>query len=466
MRQRGVLPEPTWYGSPNNLLPKYLAFLRKHKLRYGRNPIADIVSEIRDYETMIRDNESNITYYRDRAAQTRADLAALNVHLARDDEAYEEAAQEILALPFVIASRVDVHGALVLLIRPDRADGVDVGDYQIDYGILRKDQSRATVTATRMPDGRRPWFQRMAYHSERTVCGINLTSYRLSVNSKRIRSDVDAFRMVQLFTYVNNQMKRLLLSNHNEWRVKAERSTLTQLWEGHVACAGDALRRLVELCVGSDDSRESMMQEISSYERGIRSARQRIDEYHRALRRKRAELAQLERDKERTRIDIDIAEAKRDLELITTGLPGVMGMRFERDGTPVVHIRSSWVYKGHRYDLGDYEFSLTKNRGQSSGYGVMPVRLTRMTANQRLSPYLSLYPSDTRENWFCFGGRSTEMHNVLANGEFGHLLNVAIHSINRINDYDRDVCVGRFPEIPLDEVWENRPRRRARRKKR
>lgn len=468
MTSSRTLPNPTWHGSPSNLLPRYVAFLRKHKqssqVTDDNESVADLLASIASYERYLASYEHVFAARQRELARINARITEVRSAISFSDEEYEAAAAALIAHPSVIGSRIDDTGSLVLLVRPRRKDGLDLGDFQIGQDLFKRNGDVLLCRATHWGD---ITFSNLRYNS-RVSEELTIVRYRITANRERLVGNMKRLEVVNMLEYVVRRINRLSSWSYRDF-AKLDEEHAQPLWEGHATMPGKALKQLLKLAIASaekdlirdlEDQKWRITEDINTYRRAM-------SEYQLALRDKRAKLARLERAIAQTVVEIDEDEAKRDLELITTELPGVMGIRFDNDGTPVVHIRSSFLYRGHRYDLGDLEFWLKANTGSSRGYGVMKVMMTRQPANGNYSPYLSIYRDvDSNENWFCFGGRSYSMAQILSRGEFGHLLNVTVHSINRMNAGDESYNARRFVEIPLDEVWQNRPRRRRRRRAR
>ena len=172
------------------------------------------------------------------------------------------------------------------------------------------------------------------------------------------------------------------------------------------------------------------------------------------LRSVNAELAQHRLQIERSDNSIDLEGARRELELITTGIPGVMGLRF-RSNAPVIHVRTSTVWDGRRYDLGDFEVSFSIS-SRHAARRIVPTRLPEGVGDRRL--YWQAY----EDVWFCFGDRAEQLDTLFAQGSFAQFLHYAVNSLCEVNQEDAPQLQD-YPIIPMDEVWFNRPRRRARR---
>lgn len=194
-----------------------------------------------------------------------------------------------------------------------------------------------------------------------------------------------------------------------------------------------------------------------------RGDRQKIIENIRMLQRDlrplHARLAELQAPCDPSADAVDVSAARQELLLITTGIPGIMGMRFERE-VPVIHFRASYVAYGERYDFGDYELVLEET--PSPPTAVIQTRITRYPG-VNIERHQSLpYWFDGNGGWFCFGERATEMRRLFRSCQFGHFVNLAVNSIGSLND-DHQYVISDLTTIPMDAVWHNRPKWRPRR---
>jgi len=187
---------------------------------------------------------------------------------------------------------------------------------------------------------------------------------------------------------------------------------------------------------------------------------------------KRAELKKLQASVDN--LEFDEEAVKKELHYMTS-LPGVMGVRFENvDGkglVPVVHVRTTTVYNGQRYDLGDYELVFYRHHGESAA--VIETRQTRKARSAGI--YYHTGPYDYRcgccryRTWFCFGNRAAELTELFELGSFSAFLHFAINSLNSINESELSYydLGSHFVKIDDDAVWTPRTvtaRRRPRRR--
>lgn len=179
-----------------------------------------------------------------------------------------------------------------------------------------------------------------------------------------------------------------------------------------------------------------------------------LREYQARLRIVSAELVLHHHRTEQGNNSIDLESARKELELITTGIPGVMGLRF-RSNAPVLHVRTSVVWDNKRYDLGDFEVSFSLGPRHAT-HRIVPTRLPQGINDGRL--YWQAYD----DGWFCFGNRAEQLNALFAQGSFAQFLHYTVNSLCEVNKEDTQQ-LEYYPVIPIDEVWINRPRRRARR---
>ncbi len=460
MSKRRTLPSPTWCGSDNNLLPKYLAFLHtqsKQILTEHRMAIQQATDEADYYKRLVKRAVRQMVGIRARQARINRELSQLQDMPQFSDEQYDMAAAALLEHPSVLASRIDEVGSLVLLIRPKRFDQIDLGDFQIGVRLF---DSNPIVTMCRLKQHDSLELKNLRW-GDRICSDPMLVERTVIVNRTRLMNDLTKLDMTSLVEYIIHRIK--VVSTIWYRTAKYDESTAIPIWKGHVAHPGRALKRLVEAGYTGlrlqriyelEDQAGRLQEELAAHNRQIKRWTHIIED-------QQSYVAELTKQIETGTIDIEAAT--RDLEFITTGIPGVMGMRFDEDGTPVVHIRSSVRGGMRRYDLGDLEIWLRKSNGYNDDYGVVPINLTRRTALGGAHPHLRIRGS-VDDNWFNFGGHARSLHRLLREGHYGRLVESIVNILNTV--YDMWDVEHKSTEIPLDEVWENRPRRRARRKKR
>ncbi|NCU37477.1 hypothetical protein EOL96_00205 [Candidatus Saccharibacteria bacterium] len=471
--QQRTLPDPSWYGSPGDVVEQWLRYIAIFRRRSTQEEPARLRQQIRSatdevgiYRREINDAEAYL-------ATIGQQVQELRERIASGGPDFDAIAAEILALPFVVASRVDNYGRLAILVRPTRSDGKDIGDFELSFQSFKPRWYSSYMTWSRTTENVIHNVQFENIRKEDFLPGSNRTMCRCSIeiNEGRLTGLRESYQYIEVIKHFVQRINRISDNAHILPNVGS--NTLEPVYEDHVVNPGRALERLHHGLVGESDverlaSLETLIEhkeaQINRYRQGIRTNQQNLRQLNSAL-------EKLERlaNAEIVLSDEDAKQAKRQLRFITTGIPGVMGMRFAEDGTPVVHVRSSFAHHGARYDFGDYELYLCPrlDSGQFGGWGVVPVSLTRRPANRWLSPYLALYGREGEldaGSWFCFGGRSPQLARLMQAGNFDHAVNVMVNSLNGVNREDLAFVMQNATQMPIDEVWHNAPRRRPRRR--
>lgn len=459
-----VLPAPTWHGTPANLQRQWFDFLRRHARQQAQTRPAQLRRELNNAKSGNRDDCTRLRRYTSEHRNHQEKLTRLRASVRTyNDEDYSSALEALFALPEVIATRVDRHGALVILIRPSRSDGLDLGDFELSFDDLVRDWTSYTVRSRLSEEDIRYSNLRM-----RDRLGDGAYLYSIETLAREQFCDLYAnLDLAGLVRAVSGQINRVTASS----RALLQQTVpgVEPLWDGFVENPLKALKNLHKRALDRHGLiRQIREQEryVAEYDRAMRDLRERIRAQEAEIRRMEAELVALEAAAQRRGEIIDLADARRTLQFITH-MPGFLGMRFDEDGTAVIHIRTSWVYRGNRYDLGDFELWLRPSRGNNKGYGVVPIHATRLPSGGRSTTYFSHYtnrrPGLNEDDWFCFGGRRDELRAMLNDGDFGHFVNVAINCMNSVNSADKPDHARYLPVIPMEEVWRHQPRTRARR---
>lgn len=461
-----VLPAPTWHGTPANLQHQWFEFLRGHARQQAQTRPAQLRRDLSHAQSNNREYHNRLRRYTNERRTVQETLTRLRASVRTfNDEDYSGALEALFALPEVIATRVDRHGALVILIRPIHSDGLDFGDFELSFDDLAVDYY--------------PYLLRSRLTQE-DIRYSNLRMRECLSNATYLYSIETLGREEFCNFYVNLDLAGLVRAVSEQITDVAARSRalLSQamhdaepLWDGFVANPLKALKRLHKRALDRHElGRQIRDQEryLADYDRAMRDLREGIRQNDAETRRMEAELAALEAAAQRRGGEIiDLADARRTLRFITH-MPGFLGMRFDEDGTAVIHVRTSWVYRGRRYDLGDFELWLRPSRGSNRGYGVVPIHATRFPSGGSSTIYFSHYqgrrPGLNEDDWFCFGGRRDELRAMLNDGDFGHFVNVAINCMNSVNNMDKPDHARYLPVIPMEEVWQHQPRTRARRR--
>jgi hypothetical protein len=172
------------------------------------------------------------------------------------------------------------------------------------------------------------------------------------------------------------------------------------------------------------------------------------------MRQLNAEIDQHTREARHRGNPINSEEAREELAFMTTGVPGVMGLKFHK-GAPVIHVRTSAVLESTRYDLGDFEITFSLDT-RFVTQRVTPTRFPARIDGERL------YWQGYDDGWFCFGERAEQLNALFLQGSFSQFFHYTVNSLCEINEADLRYLQS-YPIIPMDEVWINKPRRRARR---
>lgn len=444
-----TLPEPTWTESENNLLPKWIRFAKEHKLQYGNPRVESLQQDINAWKRYVEDGKESVKHENRRITEAKRELARLKALELPAAEAILDGYERLLGLPSVKGVRIDSFGGLVVLVDPILADrpNDDAGVYEISRdnarGRLRLVYADRLLRNTDMVD-----YNTYERPGEHLVIGFGA----LEDNFEKLI--VDAFDVAGYVEAFIDLLTRKLRYAHLKERATQERLP----WEGvNVADPLAAIRKLAEGGRnGSLQQRiESQEEKIRFYERCKKDALDQIRTYQARLRTDEAKLADMMKRLAANTEGIDQKRAKEMLEYIST-LPGVIAIKF--DGTtPVLHVRCSFPYQGRRYDLGDFELYLTS---ENFHFGtVLKVRRTR-------EPLGGSYESGWHSSvgGFCFGNRNEDIMYAFREGDFDDAVTGAIGTMNTIAPDDIGWRgMGRFAEIAPKEVWQRKPRRRARR---
>lgn len=463
-------PMPEWHGMPPDLVDRYLAFARRHQVKSVVERIRDIESRIKSIGSARTDASDTIKYYRKKVTESTDAVKLLQSNLAAlsDIQMYEEGLLRLMYDPCLLGIRVNSAGRLVLHLRAYKEDEDElqyVGDFEFDLDLLNRDSvlfvqtdisdSAQTATiASQVYDTREGIIQSILYASTQKSWGL--------------------LRDGDLCGVANALVERLCQDANTKRRLRLDNIEPEPTWQGIVPGVERALARTLDFVV-----RSTMQQKLTTAESDLAAHKAHQKHYTNQLRslnveltEKRAELKKLQAVAESPVFDEEVA--KEELRYMTS-LPGVMGIRFEDvDGTglvPVIHVRTTMVYNGQRYDMGDYELVLRPYHDNGAA-----VIVTRQTRKARRG---GIYYHDRGDSyrcsccvylsWFCFGDRALELTDMFERGDFGTFLHLAINSMNAINP--GDISYYRleeyFSKIDDDAVWvprvttaRRRPRRR------
>ncbi len=466
-----TLPDPTWHGTPGDIKQRWLDFVLAEGVRRSQTEPNRLKERIVTLEQEVRNCKRYSAEYKDERETHTTQIKKIEERLAIGQPDFDALAAEILAMPIVVATRVDECGALAILIRPVREDGGDVGDVEISTQSMRYRGWRDSFYVNRSRCPRTMWENVRFEHLEPSSILARPDSHTAILSGAlcdAIRILAADSQYVELITTLANLCTQV--RSHADRLPKADPNAVP-IYTGHVSDPGEALKQLHTMVVLHDEQKrlDELKLKVQRCDRELESWRNQLRTLQRDLRTCKAELAELEQlakaSPELTKAEQN--EALKQLAFITTGVPGVMGMRFSDDGTPVVHVRTSNVQEGKRYDLGDVElhFKPYNNYAQYNDLGVLQYHVTRHPNPDYPAPYTHMYGGRGFDpsNWFCFGSRSSQINSLMNTGVFDHAFNIMVNCLNSLNRSHRDYA--RYAtQIPLDEVWHHAPRRRARRR--
>lgn len=450
-------PAPSWhgFGQLDETVRRYAEFCVTHQDRLRQNSSGYLAREIDLIDANLERAKSSLDYAREHVAlyerQVEQQGARLSVF---DPEEAREQFRRLIRLPYVLGTRLERDGDLAVQLRVvHEYDGVsyDMGDFDISL-------SRRAVYWTRQPDN-------IAYDCIKNVSWRTRDPGYLGTLS-------DTLVLPDLCEYVEHIATQL--SRPAEWHGAYYRapaadlaSAPEELWYTHLF-EGQALaaarlwhENAVNAHVKDELARAERNLRDWKYEVTDRTERVRCLQAER--RGRKAELQKaLKREAEAPTRELDLTAAAQNVRKIAS-FPGVMGMRFTDDGVPVIHVRTSIVYGGDRYDMGDHEVYLREAKYERA-LGVVNVHATR-----RQMLYTHNYDDDVSASWFCVGGRADQVRNHFEKGEFPSLVHLLINTMNGVNPGSEYAVRDSFSRIPMDAVWESRlkqPRNRPRRKPR
>lgn len=433
MAFKQTLPAPTWSGFEAECLGKFLNFVVKQRLKGDPYNTERIEQRISDLQYEIRGLRRYIEDCARATEKLRSDLEEVETQLARitdiDDEALESMLKSITDLPYVTGLRADEQGALTVRIalRQQWWYTVDLGEVEFSFANVSEDLFLSYLV-------RKPWSMK----------GIHLGEYRRSQSGLQrldttgdIASIIDDLRReieginrrgAWRYPYALRPLRRQPLQFDADVIKAALKNTLLRNARGLVQQQARLKRQLAQNAKDTEDDREAI--------RGNNTQ----------LRTLRTQLAGLKSGGEN--IVVNLQEVADELRRIIA-LPGVMGLRFKKNGTPVFHVRASHLYRGRRYDVGDFEirFKLFEEGDQ----GALNVYGTRVRRGN-----FYYHPEDRAgTSWFCFGSRAKEAQDMFYGGHYAAMMGLLINSLNSINGSDRsaEALSEYYHRIPVDLVW-------------
>lgn len=452
-------PAPTWHGFVSNGPDLYAQFMTKFMERVAKEQPDHLNLQLNAIQGDIARFTRQLGELRTTKEKIEGDIAELRQIVASsptDDDLASEL-ERLAAYPGVIGTRTDETGRLFVQFRIMHTinDKVyDLGDYEL--GFVKHARGEGYILnllrASRGMSRHSPFGGYGSRFNGIYTGKMVLPKYYLSMG-----------RLVEMLEktieYIVNNVK---LHEYGFDHPEFKGDTPEQLWEGSVSNLLKAYQQSKHWFDEGSPEVQLRDQEfaLQSNEARIVAKLETIRRSQRQLRETRAELRRLEMQQSNPTA-IDRSQAHGDYEYIKS-LPGVMGIRFNAEGIPIVHVRTSHVVQGTRFDLGDIELHLTKV-GRNDSASVVKIRATRWHGNGGF--YLAL--AGTGDDWFCFGTRASELRELFDKGAIREFLHIAINSLNAINRNDRSTSFLQqlYPEIPMDAVWEDRPPRVRRRRR-
>lgn len=463
-------PLPRWHGMPPDLVDQYLAFTRRYRDKSLAERIRRIEARIEEMGRDRSDASAYIKSYRSRAVENAALVVQREHELAMlsDVSLYEEGLLGLMYEQALLGIRVNSAGRLVLHLRAYKQEGGEsryVGDFEFNLDSLtgqylyfiQTDVSTDRHTATsadRIVDTREGVIQSTLYESPWNFQGL--------------------LQKGDFCGLARALVERVCLASRTKQWLGLDTAEPEPTWRGIAPGVERALARTLDfvLRASARDALADAQEALAKDRRDQQYYTDRLRTLNRELTEKRAELTMLQASVGTLELDEEVV--KKELRYMTS-LPGVMGVRFENVGqdglVPVIHVRTTTVHNGRRYDLGDYELVLSRHHGEQAG--VIETRQTREARSPGL--YYHTRPYDrwcgccVYRTWFCFGNRARELAELFDAGNFPSFLHLAINSLNSINERELSYydLGSYFIGIDDDEVWvphmvtvRRRPRRR------
>ena len=464
-------PLPTWHGMPPDLVDQYLAFTRRYRDKSLAERIRRIEARIREIEYDRSDASFGIKSCRSRAAE-RVELVAQRereLAMLSDVNLYEEGLLELMYEQTLLGIRVNSAGRLVLHLRAyKQEDGESryVGDFEFNLDSLTgqylyfiqtdiSTDRHVATSADRIVDTREGVIQSTLYENPWKFHGLLQKGDFCGLASALV--------------------ERVCLAARSKHWLGLDTAEPEPTWRGITPGVERALARTLDfvLLTSARDALADAQEALAKDRRDQKYYTDRLRTLNRELTEKRAELKTLQVSV--GALELDEEAVKKELRYMTS-LPGVMGVRFEnvgRDGlVPVIHVRTTTVHNGRRYDLGDYELVLSRHHGERAG--VIETRQTRQARSAGMYYHTTAYDRGcgccAYRTWFCFGNRADELAEQFDAGNFPAFLHLAINSLNSINERELSYydLGSYFVGIDDDEVWvphvvtvRRRPRRRS-----
>jgi len=447
MAYQPTLPPPTWHGFDRNMVTKYMEFLKANDSM--ASDIKRREEDIEYFKDRIQECSTTIRNMRDTAREAAQELEQLKTRHEVSDEELGLALERLVELPFVIGTRIDAKGLLIVQIRVmrDANDGLvfDYGDYEVIVGLhlstYYSETKNPMPVATRLRKGpsRDPYSYDMLRASIEDVYH-NHTGY-LDMKEEDNKSTL----------LIEGSVDKYIQNIHNAICMRGDDSRPQPIppaasWNGYWPNPVTALRASIKSEEECNSRVRILTDKIKQCETRATDYVRAIADYKRMLRDVKASLKELQAQQAQRR-DPDPEKAERTLRYIMT-LPGVMGIKFNDAGVPVIHVRASHVQDGRRYDFGDYEFTLSPSN--ITGEGVLVAKKSR----GRHGFWDHFDDGRFDGGWFCFGSRATELNGMYRQANYADMMHLLINSINGVNNGYEYHLTERYDEIPVDLVWQ------------
>ena len=424
------LPDPKWQGFEAGCLEKFLAFVIDERLKRS-DSVADELShqikaterELGEWTGYVESDKSSVVSAKEELDDfLRVKAQAQNV----DPGMIEQQLLDIATLPYVTAITVNGVGALVvrIVLRDEWPYPIDGGEVEVDFSFIHRDD--VFVNVVRFPFGENGLWMGGRRRQKTATLSIE--------DAKSLSQAVAEVR--EYLTQVNRGRRYLITF----------RKLRTEPLEYSKELVLPALKVAI---IGSSDAQRRqearLRANLVQAEASLKEVRDKIRALNIRLRTLRAEHVKIAAEEEGN-IVVNIDDVANELRNIIA-LPGVMGLKF-KGGIPVFHIRASYLRKGHRYDMGDYELRLELYHGRYEG-------VVHLHATRRGSDYYYHSENGSDTSWFCFGSRASEMNTLFEHGHYAAFMGLAVNSMNGVNKGERrrEDLKESFHEIPVDLVW-------------
>jgi hypothetical protein len=471
-----TLPAPTWTGVPDDIVQKFATFMATDAQRRAQLIPDELRDELRVAEhhlSRYREHKSNLDQdIKPLRTKERRLLKQLNGRTSKTDDYLKEQIELIYALPFVIGSRVDQTGRLVVQMRlqvTELGKLRDMGDFELTFdgtssgggrqwnspqdwkyrlGIIRL----TTNYWWNIKGINDPYEERDNVTGGFTLWQRSAKNYISSWDFVGLAQNVHDFLVTQNTPDESDfDAEDLLNEDYAVFPVLI--GTPDSVWDGFVPNPLKALHRSIELHDGTIEYELSRVREdLKDIVYELELAKANVREWDAKVRIARAAY-EANRTDDARQIVIQFEDVVETIASIMR-LPGVMGMRFDETGWPVVHVRSSFDYFGKRFDAGDFELTFMEDQ-QAPGQGGIRTFETRSGAMLRGHTARSYYHPNGRASWFCYGDRSNELQRLLRDGHYVEMVHLAINTLNGLNpgDQNEDVIAQYYARIPRNLVW-------------